>query len=124
MMKSTKFLADLSEMTGKSDRQLALQLNVTHSSISQYRSGKRIMDNEACIAVALALGIDPMKVIMAADMDRAERSGQQSLWEVFTQRMAKANNAILATNEAEQNLSYNRPRADVAQLVEQLIRNQ
>lgn len=53
------------------------------------------MDNEACLAVALKLGIDPIKIIMAADIDRAERAGQHSLWEVFSQRMATAASVAL-----------------------------
>ena len=53
------------------------------------------MDNEACIALAMALDIDPWKIIMAADIDRAERAGQQSLWEVFSQRTSFAA-AVLA----------------------------
>ena len=95
MMKSTKFLEDLSKLTGKSDRQLAAQLGMSSAAISHYRTGKRIMDNEACLAVALALGIDPGKVIMAADMDKAERLGQHSLWEVFIQRTAAPASAVL-----------------------------
>lgn len=53
------------------------------------------MNNEACLAIALELGIDPMPVIMAADMDRAEKTGQQSLWSVFSQRAATLASAAL-----------------------------
>ena len=87
-MKSVKFLEDLSELTGMNDSQMAKKLNVTRSAVCQYKSGKRIMENETCVAVALELGIDPLKIIIAADMDRAEKTGQHSLWEVFMQRAA------------------------------------
>ena len=72
----------------KTDKELAAWLEVTPAAISQYRSGARTMDNEKCVKLALELGIDPVKIIMATDMDRAERSGQHSLWEVFMTRMA------------------------------------
>lgn len=88
-MKSAKFLDDIKIANGlRTDKELAEIFKVTKAAISQYKSGTRIMDNEMCLAVALTLGIDPLKVIMAADIDRAERSGQHSLWEVFSQRMA------------------------------------
>ncbi len=95
-MKSVKFL-DMATEAGhhKNDAALAKKLGWSTGSISMYRHGKRIMDNEACIALALEIGIDPMQIIMAADMDRAERTGQHSLWEVFTKRMAATAEAIL-----------------------------
>lgn len=73
----------------KNDRKLAEFLGVAQSAISQYRTGKRSMDNEMCLRVAQALDMtDPLPIIMAADLDRAERAGQRSLWEVFSPRMA------------------------------------
>lgn len=72
----------------KNDLALAKKLGWASSKISQYRTGKRFMDNEACIALAMCLEIDPLQIIMAADLDRAERAGQHSLWEVFMSRMA------------------------------------
>lgn len=72
----------------KRDKQLAEWLGVTPVSISNYRKGDRFMDNEKCVKLALELEIDPLKIIMATDMDKAERSGQHSFWELFTKRMA------------------------------------
>lgn len=54
------------------------------------------MDDETCLAVAIELGIDPMQVVGAACIDRAEKTGQHSLWENFSQRMAATASAILA----------------------------
>lgn len=88
-MKSAQYLDQVKAKLGlHADKELAEHFNVTKAAISQYKSGARIMENEMCLAVALTLDIDPLKVIMAADMDRAERSGQRSLWAVFSQRMA------------------------------------
>ncbi|WP_426161627.1 Cro/Cl family transcriptional regulator [Pseudoduganella sp. R-34] len=83
----------------KRDKQLAEWLGVTPVSISNYRSGERSMENEKCVKIALELAVDPMQVIMAVDLDRAERHGQKSLWEVFMNRTtAVAASLLLATS--------------------------
>lgn len=88
-MKSVKYLEKVKENHGlKNDAALARFLNLKPNTISQYMSGSRVMDEETCLAVALALEISPLEVIMAAGIDRAERSGQRSLWEVFSMRGA------------------------------------
>ena len=89
-MRSEKYLNAVLERHGlKNDKELALFLGLVASAISHYRTGRRAMDNETCLRIAQALGMDdPMPVIMAADMDRAERAGQHSLWEVFSKRIA------------------------------------
>lgn len=90
-MRSEKYLDAVRERYGlKSDAALAEFLGVkTQGGISHYRSGRRTMDNELCLRIAQALEMpDPMPVIMSADMDRAERAGQHSLWEVFSKRIA------------------------------------
>ncbi|WP_454844920.1 helix-turn-helix domain-containing protein [Ralstonia thomasii] len=89
-MKSTKYLDAVKAAHGlKNDTALAELLGVGQNTVSQWRNGKRFMDNEMCLKIAQALDMqDPMPIIMAADMDRAERAGQRSLWEVFSPRMA------------------------------------
>lgn len=91
-MRIEKYLDAIKAKHGlKTDTELAQALGVKQNAVSQYRSGKRLPDNEACLLIAQALEMaDPMPVIMAADMDRAERAGQRSLWEVFSRRMAQA----------------------------------
>ncbi|URF08055.1 helix-turn-helix domain-containing protein [Cupriavidus campinensis] len=85
----------------KNDSALAELLGVAQSAVSHYRTGRRSMDNETCLKIAQALEMaDPLPVIMSADMDRAERAGQHSLWEVFSKRMpthaASASLAVIA----------------------------
>ena len=83
-MKSLKFIDAMQEKHGlKNDYAVSRFLGIASGTISQYRNGKRIMDNEMCLKIALALEIDPIQVIMAADIDRAEKAGQRSLWEDF-----------------------------------------
>lgn len=89
-MRIEKYLDAVIERHGlKNDTALAELLGLRQSAVSQYRTGKRFPDNEGCLRIAQALDMaDPMPVIMSADMDRAERAGQHSLWEVFSKRMA------------------------------------
>lgn len=88
-MKSVKYLEQLREtLEKKSDAEVARHLNLSKASISHYLTGRRVMDEETCLAVAIALDINPMEVMMAAGIDRAEKAGQQSLWTVFSKRMA------------------------------------
>jgi len=95
-MKSVMYLEMLKQQAHlKNDAALARALNVGTNTISQYMTGKRIMDDEACLAVAMKLDIDPMLVVAAACIDRAEKAGQQSLWEVFMQRAGHASSATL-----------------------------
>lgn len=75
---------------------LAKHMGWSSGRMSQYRTGKRIMDNELCVRLAMELDMEnPLPIIMAADMDRAERAGQRSLWEVFSPRMAHSATTIL-----------------------------
>ena len=92
-MKSVKYLEDLQKKLQINDAETARLLNISKAAISQYKSGFRIMDNEACLAIALHLEINPMEVIGAACIDRAEKSGQKSLWEVFMMRTATVKSA-------------------------------
>ena len=90
-MKLTKYLDEVKDRLDlKNDAELGKLLGVGQNAISQYRSAARKMDNEKCLKVAEALGMDnPLPVIMAVDMDHAEKAGQHSLWEVFSARMLR-----------------------------------
>ncbi|MGA3942258.1 Cro/Cl family transcriptional regulator [Ralstonia nicotianae] len=92
-MRVEKYLDAVIERHGlKNDKALAEKMGLVHSAISHYRTGRRTMDNEVCLRVAQLLDMEnPLPIIMAADMDRAERAGQHSLWEVFSKRMAASN---------------------------------
>jgi len=85
-MKSVKYLDALIEKKAlKNDRQLALYLGWGSGTMTQYRQGKRVMSEEQCLQVARELGMEnPLPIIAAAGIDRAEKTGQRSLWEIFT----------------------------------------
>jgi transcriptional regulator with XRE-family HTH domain len=97
-MKSVKFLQKLQNEKGLNDAATARLLGLNHSAISHYKTGKRVMDDETCLAVALQLGIDPIQVVGAACIDRAEKTGQKSLWEVFMNRAAMTAGAVLVAS--------------------------
>jgi transcriptional regulator with XRE-family HTH domain len=96
-MKSIKYLDALAAQKNlHSDADLARYLGCSKGAISNYRHGNRVMENDLCLRVALELGMDnPLPIIMAADMDRAEKAGQQSLWEVFLPKMAGISAAVV-----------------------------
>jgi len=95
-LKSVKFLLELQKRLGLNDSALAQKLGLTQAAISHYKNEKRVMDDETCLAVAMALGVDPLQVVGAACIDRAAKTGQHSLWEVFMSRTAQATSAMLA----------------------------
>lgn len=95
-MNSVKYLEQVREkLARKTDGELAQVLGISRASISHYTTGRRVMDDEACLAVALDLGIDPIQVLGAAFLDRAEKAGQKSLWEVFMSRTATTAAAVM-----------------------------
>lgn len=94
-MKSVKYLEKLQIAEQLNDTELAKLLGITQPSISNLKAGRRIMDDETCLAIALKLGINPIEIVGAACIDRAEKTGQKSLWEVFMTRMAATASAIL-----------------------------
>ncbi|MGB7480841.1 MAG: helix-turn-helix domain-containing protein [Burkholderiaceae bacterium] len=96
-MRSTKYLEMIREKYElKTDSAIAEKLGISRNAVSQYMTGKRVMDEETCLAVALALEIEPSRVLMAAGIDRAERTGQKSLWEVFSKRASVAATVLMA----------------------------
>lgn len=89
------------------DAELANKLGISRAAISHYTTGRRVMDDEACLAVALQLGLDPMEVLGAAFLDRAEKTGQRSLWEVFMNRAAATAGAVLVASSVNVFLTPN-----------------
>lgn len=95
-VKSVKYLELIKAKHGfNSDRQLAIYLDKTTGTVSQYMTGARVMDDEMCLKIAMELGINPIEIVGAACIDRAEKTGQKSLWEVFMMRMATTASALL-----------------------------
>lgn len=75
-----------------SDYQLAKFLGETQSRLSNYRHRNTAFDDEMAFKVAQVLGIDPVEIIIAANLQRAKRPEQKEFW----QRMSKQLGAWLA----------------------------
>lgn len=98
-MKSVRFLEQLrTKLNDASHDDIAKVLGISRGAVNHYFNERRVMDDETCLAVALQLNIDPILVVGAACIDRAEKAGQPSLWTVFMERAAAtAAIAVLAT---------------------------
>ncbi|MCL6263164.1 hypothetical protein [Craterilacuibacter sp. RT1T] len=70
-----------------SDAKKAEKLKISRQSISAYRKGERIMDDFMCIMVARELGIDPLEVIAAANMEREKTTERKDFWEDFRKQI-------------------------------------
>ncbi|WP_229415648.1 helix-turn-helix domain-containing protein [Pseudoduganella armeniaca] len=55
-----------------SDYALAKLLKIGQPAISAYRNGRRIIDDDTALAVAVALEVNPLAVIAAANAERAK----------------------------------------------------
>lgn len=81
-MKTTiEFLDAVKEKFGiESDYALAKRLGFPLSTVSNYRTGRRVLDDDAALAVALALGLHPFTVIASANAERAKTPEQRARW--------------------------------------------
>src|SRR5712691_2387244 len=79
-----------------SDYQLAKFLEVTHTTISNYRVGRSMMGEEMCLKIAVALGLgDPGEVLVAIAHEREKRPEVKRAWERVAKRLAASTAAVL-----------------------------
>lgn len=84
MKTSTEYLKLAMEKLEKtSDAQAAKALGIARSTLSEYLSGRRIMDDFACVMVAKVLEIDPMDVIAACNQERERTEDRREFWRNF-----------------------------------------
>lgn len=88
-----------------SDRALANWLGVSQPAVTQYQSGRRVIDNYVATKIAVALGIDPLEVIAAAEFEREKEGGRKKYWENFSQEIvgAPASPSISRTGGRQKN---------------------
>lgn len=90
MKKTFEFLQDALEKLGDlSDRKKAEQLKISPQALSDYKSGNRVMDDYACIVVAEYLGIDPLEIIAAANMEREKNQAKKDFWQDFRKKITQ-----------------------------------
>lgn len=96
-MKTTiEFLDAVKEKVGiTSDYALAKQLGFPLSTMSNYRTGRRIIDDDAALEVATALGVNPLQVIAAANIERAKTPEQRARWSGVMEKFSASFNNLL-----------------------------
>ncbi|WP_137009793.1 helix-turn-helix domain-containing protein [Aquitalea aquatilis] len=84
MKASIEYLKEAKEKLGcETDYQLAKALKTSTTNISRYMSGETLMDDFHCLVVAKSLGIDPMKIIAAAQEEREKNEEKRGVWRDF-----------------------------------------
>ena len=87
-------IADKTE-TG-SDYAVAKLLNISRSRMSNYRTGRNILDNEMCFKLAEILKIDPLEVIIAIEVERATKRNDSALQKLWTGLAKRTTAAMVA----------------------------
>jgi hypothetical protein len=97
-MKTTiEFLDAVKEKLGlSSDYALAKRLGFSLSSVSSYRTGRRVLDDDAALTVALALETHPFNVIAAVNAERAKTPEQRARWSGVMEKFSASFNALLS----------------------------
>lgn len=96
-MKTLEFLDAVKKKHGiTSDYALAKVLDVPQSSVSSYRNGRRIIDDDMCLVVAQELGIQPITVIAAANAERAKTPEQKARWTGLMEKISLSFNNLLS----------------------------
>jgi transcriptional regulator with XRE-family HTH domain len=81
MINTIKYLEEaMRVLKAESQGQLAQRLGITRPAVSQYMAGTRVMDDYTAARVAKVLGIDPLKVIAAANGEREKDSEKRDFW--------------------------------------------
>lgn len=82
-MKSTiEYLNDAIKVIGANSQiELATILGLKQNTISQYLTGKRIMDDSTCLIISEILGIDPLTCVSSANYEREKNPEKRAKWE-------------------------------------------
>ena len=101
MKLSTDYLIEALEKLGEMpDARKYERLKLHKNTVNQYKRGERIMDDFACIMVANELGIDPLEIIAAANMEREKTQERRDFWADFRKKigsLAVAGLVVLTT---------------------------
>lgn len=96
-MKNTIYFLDaVKEKLGiTSDYALAKQLGFSLSTVSNYRTGRRVLDDDAALTIADALKLHPLSVIAAANAERAKTPEQRDRWSGVMEKFSASFNSLL-----------------------------
>ncbi|WP_300750625.1 DUF3693 domain-containing protein [Janthinobacterium sp.] len=97
-MKTTiQFLDAVKEKLGiESDYALAKRLGFSLSTVSNYRTGRRVLDDDAALTIALALDIHPFNVIASVNAERAKTPEQRARWSGVMEKFSMSFNSLLS----------------------------
>lgn len=79
-----------------SDYALSKKLGVTTSAISNYRSGRSRIDDDVALKVAQILGLNPLEVIAAANVERAKTDEMRDMWRGLMEKFSTGFNALMS----------------------------
>ena len=89
MKTQQKYLDQVAELTETgSDYAIAKKLGISTQRVSNYRRGRHTFDDEMCTRVALALGINPFKVIAEINAEKAKTAEKRKFWKDAASRAA------------------------------------
>ena len=96
-MKTTiEFLDAVKEKLGiTSDYALAKRLGFSLSTVSNYRTGRRILDDDAALDIAMALEVHPFEVIASVNAERAKTPEQRARWSGVMEKFSLSFNLLL-----------------------------
>ncbi len=96
MTNTTKYLDALKARHGSiSDYRAAQILGVTRASVSKWRNGLDSFSPTSAEKVANALGIDPARVVIEAQIDRAKTPEERHIWEDILRKATGAACALV-----------------------------
>ena len=89
MERSNEYLnAALEKLALGSDARAAKEMGILKSSLSEYRSGKRIMDDFTAAKVAKILEIHPFEIIAMCNEEREKTEERRAFWRGFRSEVA------------------------------------
>lgn len=74
----------------KSDYEIAKELGISFQSVSFYRLGKRALDDYTASRIADELGIEPMQIVAAANLEREKCEKKRGYWLKMLERYGAA----------------------------------
>ena len=80
----------------KSDYQLAKELGVSHTRISNWRRGRNTFDERIAVQVAHLLTLDPAYVLACMAAERSKRADVKTAWKKAAQRIGMGTAAVVA----------------------------
>lgn len=73
----------------QSDYALAKTLGLRTTAISNYRAGRNHFDDATAIKIAHAIGLDPVEILAAMQVERAKSDEARAVWANLLEKISK-----------------------------------